>query len=212
MSKQEKYIVLLYKYIAANGFDHSMDEIAAALHITRKTLHNRYSIRQSIDDMVVEYWKNLFVSRFEKKMLYSNHVMETLLILIFELELSIINEFPIYERESGEYKDPKKIETHFLVPLLTQIIKNGQQTGEISIDIDPKKYACYYIYIIINMLFLSMTQEIRKENLKTKKDRISKVNSSLQIDIIEYAIAPILTTKGKSIVKELDLNLLFIVH
>lgn len=212
MSKQEKYIVLLYKYIAANGFDHSMDEIAAALHITRKTLHNRYSIRQSIDDMVVEYWKNLFVSRFEEKMLYSNHVMETLLILIFELELSIINEFPIYERECGEYKDPKKIETHFLVPLLTQIIKNGQQTGEISIDIDPKKYACYYIYIIINMLLLSMTQEIRKENLKTKKDRISKVNSSLQIDIIEYAIAPILTTKGKSIVKELDLNLLFIVH
>ena len=171
MSKQEKYIVLLYKYIAANGFDHSMDEIAAALHITRKTLHNRYSIRQSIDDMVVEYWKNLFVSRFEEKMLYSNHVMETLLILIFELELSIINEFPIYERESGEYKDPKIIETHFLVPLLTQIIKNGQQTGEISIDIDPKKYACYYIYIIINMLLLSITQEIRKENLKTKKDR-----------------------------------------
>lgn len=212
MAKQQKNIIPLYKYFAVNGFHHSMDEIAAGVQLTRKTLHNRYVSRQSIDDMVVAYWETLFVTRFEEKMQFSNHALESILILIYELELAIVNEFPIYEKESIHFQSPKRIENHFLIPIITQIIKNGQQTGEISIDIEPRKYACYFLYIIINMLFLSVILEIKEENLKTKKERISKLNSSIQIEIIEFVIAPILTLKGKSKFKEIDLNLLFIVH
>ena len=212
MAKQQKNIIPLYKYFAIHGFNHSMDEIAAGVQLTRKTLHNRYISRQYIHDLVVNYWKSLFITQFEEKMQFSNHALESLLILIYELELAIVNEFPIYEKESSFYQSPKSIENHFLVPIITQIIKNGQQTGDVSIDIEPKKYACYFIYIIVNMLLLSVTQEIKEENLKTKKERISKLNSSIQIEIIEFVIAPILTLKGKTKFKEIDLNLLFIVH
>ena len=212
MGKPKKDIIPLYNYFANHGFNHSMDEIAKGVLLTRKTLHNRYVSRQHIDDLVVEYWKTAFITRFEEKMLFSNHAIESLLILIYELELSLINEFPIYEKESSVYHNPKKIETHFLVPIVTNIIKNGQQAGEILIDIDPKKYTCYYIYIIINFFLLSITQEIRSENINSKKDRITKLNHSIQIEIIEFVIAPILTIKGKNKLKEIDLNLLFIVH
>lgn len=212
MANQQKNIIPLYKYFAVNGFQHSMDEIAAGVQLTRKTLHNRYISRHSMDESVIAYWETLFITRFEEKMQFSNNALESLLILIFELELSIVNEFPIYEKESAHYRFPRKIESHFLIPTITQFIKNGQQTGEISIDVEPKKYACYFMYIVINLLLLTVTQEIRQENLKTKKERISKLNSSFQLEIIEFVISPILTLKGKSKFKEIDLNLLFIIH
>ena len=55
MAKQQKNIIPLYKYFAIHGFNHSMDEIAAGVQLTRKTLHNRYISRQYIHDLVVNY-------------------------------------------------------------------------------------------------------------------------------------------------------------
>lgn len=212
MKNQPKNITTLYSYFVNNGFSHSMEDIASGIHVTKKTLHNRYITRQYMEDQVMFYWRSQFLNRFEEKVQFSNHSVESLLLLIFEMELSLINEFPFFERESFLCQDLSKLETHFLTNTIIQIIKKGQQNGDFSYDLDLKKYSTFLIFNIMNYFFKEVFRQINGSELRFKKDRVSIVNQYIDADLIEYLISPILTLKGKVRFKEIDLNILFIVH
>ncbi|HPE39632.1 MAG TPA: hypothetical protein PLI77_00920 [Bacteroidales bacterium] len=212
MIKPSKYLILLYDYFLIHGFEHSMSEIANGINLTKKTLHNRYITRDYLEEQILAYWKTQLMNRFREKTEFSNHPVETLLLLIYELELSIINEFPMYEKEHLKYHKHHSLESHFLFPVFLEIIQNGQQNGDFPIDMDTKKYTIFLIFNIIHLFFQDIIDHIGQLNRSSKRERISIVNQLIQVDYIEYLLSANLTHKGKNKLKEIDLNLLFIVH
>lgn len=212
MIKPSKNVIRLFEYFVIHGFDHTLTEIASGVNLTKRTLHNRFNTRDYLEEQILSYWKDQMVNRYREKTQFSNHPVESILILIYELELSIIYEFPMYKKEHSKYDDLNSIESHFLFPVFLEIIQNGQQTGDFPIDMDPKKYTIFLIFNIIHLLFQDIIDQIGRLNRSSKRERISIVNQLFQVDYIEYLLSANLTVKGKIKLKEIDLSLLFIVH
>jgi AcrR family transcriptional regulator len=211
MSPNQKNITPFYHFFVHFGFDYTLEEIAEKVGLTKKTIHNRYISRQNLENEVLKYYQDLFISRFETKIEFSNHVIESLLLLIFDLETSIIHEFPLFYRTNSIHNHFLKFETHFLIPTIVQIVLKGQQSGDIFGDIDPKKYAQLFIYHIITVYLNEVITEISELQNGSEKEKKSIINRSIQTEYIEFILMSIITEQGKQKLKQVDLNLLFMV-
>jgi hypothetical protein len=104
-----------------------------------------------------------------------------------------------------------KFETHFLIPTIVQIVLKGQQSGDIFGDIDPKKYAQLFIYHIITVYLNEVITEISELQNGSEKEKKSIINRSIQTEYIEFILMSIITEQVKQKLKQVDLNLLFMV-
>jgi hypothetical protein len=209
MSQDLKNIISYYQFFVHSGFDFTLDEIAEGVGLTKKTIHNRYVSRHNLEKQVLNYYKNQFISKFDGKIEFSNHSIESLLLLIFELELSIIHEFPLFYKANCSFHEITHFDSHYLIPAIFQIIQSGQLAGDINGETDPKKYAVFFLYNLITVYFWDTIFQLNKRQTATEKEKKSILNRTIQLEFVEYIILPILTEQGKQRFKQIDLNFLF---
>lgn len=201
MNIQQKKLETLYQFILEKGFELSLEEMALGIHVTKKTLCNRYGTRLLLEKQVVEYWRAIFQTRFNEKCTFTNNFVEQLLILIYEFEW-VLNSEPIFlKREIENHTDPLKLDESFFVKIVIQIITEGIENEEFFDDINVEKYARFFVFNIMQ-LFLKETFS----HLLTTPD--SKNLSYIEFEYIHYLMTPILTKQGLKNYEEIDLNFL----
>jgi len=211
MSPNQKNITPFYHFFVQFGFDYTLEEIAEKVGVTKKTIHNRFNTRQNLENKVLKYYQDHFIYQFQNKIEFSNHSIESLLLLIFDLETSIIQEFPLFYKANGIHNHFSFFESHFLVPIVVQIVLKGQQSGDFYGDIDSKKYAQLFLYHIFTVYLKDAVSEINGLLMDTEKEKKSIINRTIQTEYIEFILMSIVTDQGKQKLKQVDLNLLFMV-
>lgn len=205
MSIKIQQIQVVYKFILENGFEVTLDEIASGIHVTKKTLHNRYKTKVHLEKQVIEYWRSLLKIRFEEKFEFSNNTVEEILLLIYELEQLKVTEFEFIRIESQNYFSKSINEETFFQHLLTQMIEKGKYNEEIIQDLDISNYVRYFLFNIFHLII-----EDSFFKFGTDKNNQISMNSPLAkrsflVDHIQYLLSPILTVKGKTYLNEINL-------
>ena len=122
--KQQK-LDTLYRFCNRYGFEQTIEEIAEGIGISKKTFFNRYQNREEMTQIVQQYWRELFKSRFEEKRILCNNPVEIILLFIYEMQVSNKTEnfFIQQEIKTGAYIEHFK-DGHF-IPMIRQVIING---------------------------------------------------------------------------------------
>ena len=181
MNLTKNKIEQLYQYYAHNGFDHTVDEIASALTISKKTFFNRYNNKNESIVQCVDYWHELISNRFQGKLLQCNHSVEEL--VLFSWELQTI-------RKQEHYFFNYEIENETLLTgdapymsILQSIIRKGIRCYHFNNDIDILLYSKYLISILAQMSF----------------------TESEHPQIMRYLLDCLLTERGKELLEEMNI-------
>ena len=201
MKVQQKKLEILYQFILGKGFEISIEDIALGINVTKKTLYNRYSSRLLLEKQVVDYWRELFQTRFDEKCAFTNNFVEQLLILIYEFELVLKQEPVFFKREIENHTDPLKLDESFFLKIVSQIITQGKGNGEFFNDINTEKYARFFLFNVTQLFF----KETFPHLLTTT---VSENLFDIEFEYIHYLMIPILTKQGMKNYEEIDLNLL----
>ncbi len=204
MKIQNKKLHTLYQFILENGFELSIEEIAFGIHITKKTLYNRFGSRQLLENQVVEFWRELFQSRFNDKCSFTNNYVEQLLLLIYECEWSLVHEPVFLKREIQNHNTFFKPDNPFLSNIVLQVIKQGQENGEFSSTIQDEKFIRFFLFNIFELFLKESFPHIFIHSNDT-------ISSEIEYEYIQYLITPILTKEGLKNYEEINLNLLLTV-
>lgn len=205
MSIKNQQIQVLYQFILENGFNVTLDEIASGIHVTKKTLHNRYKTKAQLEQQVIEYWRSLLMERFEDKFEFTNNSIEQLLILIYELEALFIHEFDFFRKECQHYLTYSNIEETFFQDLVTQLIEKGKYHEEFVNNLDTTNYVKFFLFNIFHLFIENSFCKFDPYEKKQITRDPHLVNSSQFVDYIDYLLSPLLTEKGKTHLSEIDL-------
>lgn len=182
ISRKEQKTVDLYLFYKDNGFNHTIDEIASAMKIGRKTFYNRYVNKETSVSTTLQYCHAQFVDYFNEQLLQCNHSVEEVVLLMWEFrQFAHENRvFFQYDWDNGLFFTD---ETPFR-SLLVSIIRKGLRSYHIREDIDATAYANFF-YANLSLYVLSgHTQSV----------------------ILRYVLMPLLNERGMELLDELNLE------
>jgi len=180
----------IFKYYLDNGFDNSMQKIADAVHITKKTLFNRYFSKEDLEFCLLDYWQSNSCKRLEQRMEFANNAVEKLTLFLFELQHCKNNEFIFFKKTKDVFLKINIQNTPYFKQLET-IFQIGMDEQLFRFDSDPKLFAVFFLF---NSLFLLLTDNL------------------IYTEFISFLFAPILTEKGKTVFKEIDIEQVFTLY
>ena len=177
----------ILRYYLSEGFSHSMQEVADAVKITKKTLFNRYISKENMELCLIEYWQIQSCERMAQRIEYANNAVEELIMFLFELQYCRNTEVLFFQKTKeiflGNYE-----QNNPYIAQLEDIFKTGIEEGLFRFDGDPKVFAYFFQF---NTLFILL------------KDHI--VNT----DYISFLFKPILTDFGNTVFKDIDIEQVF---
>ena len=177
----------IFKFYLSKGFGHSMQEVADAVQITKKTLFNRYISKENMELCLIECWQAQSCERMAQRIEYANNAVEKLMMFLFELQYCRNNETLFFQKTKeiflGNYEQHSPYITQ-----LEDIFKTGIEEKLFRFDGDPKVFAYFFQF---NALFILLNSNI--------------VNT----DYISFLFEPILTDFGNAVFKDIDIEQVF---
>ena len=187
MGYDHKKIEPIFNYYQNNGFHHSLQEVADAVHITKKTLFNRYTSKENMELCLIDYWQSKSNERFSVRIEYANHAVEKLMMFIFELQYCKKNETNFFKKAKEIFlKNSKQPLPHF--KQLEEIFIMGLLEDLFHFETDPKVYANFFFF---NVLFLLLNDTL------------------VYTDYLSFLLDPILTESGKTVFREINIEYIF---
>ena len=177
----------IFQYYLNNGFKHSLQEMATAVKITKKTLFNRYISKEILELSVVHYWQIKSNERMAQRMEFANNAVEKLMMFLFELQYCKNNE-PYFFQKTKEILLEKFVPDAPHLKQLEAIFVMGAEEELFRFESDPKVFAYYFLF---NTLFLLLSDEL------------------IYTEFISFLFEPILTENGKSVFKDIDIEQVF---
>jgi len=177
----------IYKYYLANGFNHSLRELASVVQVTKKTLFNRYLSKENLEVCVVDYWQTKSNVRMMQRMEFANNAVEKLMIFLFELQYCKNNETHFFQKTKEIFLQ-KFIQDTPHIRQLETLFGIGISEGLFCFESDLKVFAYYFLF---NTLFLLLSGNI------------------IYTEFISYLFEPILTEKGRAVFKDIDIEQIF---
>lgn len=182
---EERKSQLLLKFYAEYGFDHTVEETAKALHVTPKTLFNRYETKEKMELSAMRYWQSYTRMVLEEKCAFANNCVESLLLIICEIiQLRDVTR-PLFDRKVKDLLEENKLGNEELSKLLIIILENGA-TREHSI-LSDQNFLAYIPYLLLNVF------------IYVSKDQMNQ-------DIVAYLFHPILTEMGREMLDAIDVE------
>jgi len=178
----------IYEYYLSAGFNHSMQEIADAVQITKKTLFNRYLSKENLERCLVDYWQVRSCERILQRMEYANNAVEKLTMFLFELQYCRNNELYFFRRARVLSLEKSTQDSPLFISQLEAIFTMGVKEELFHFSSEPKIFADFFL---LNTLFILL------------KD------SLINTDYIPFLFEPILTETGKAIFKDIDIEQVF---
>jgi AcrR family transcriptional regulator len=177
----------IFKFCLNNGFDHSMQKMADAAQITKKTLFNRYISKENLELYLVDYGQILSNERMAQRMEFANNAVEKLMMFLFEIQYCKINE-PHFFQQTKEIFLRKYVQNSPYTKQLETIFQMGVKEELLQFDSDPKVFAYFFLF---NTLFLLLSDKL------------------IYTEFIAFLFEPILTEKGESAFKGIDIEHIF---
>jgi AcrR family transcriptional regulator len=177
----------VYEYYQNHGFGRSLQELADAVQITKKTLFNRYISKENLELCVLDYWQIKSNERMTQRMEFTNNAVEKLVIFLFELQYCKKNE-PQFFQKSKEIFLEKFIQNSPHITQLETIFKMGVTEELFRFDSDMKVFAYFFLF---NALFLLLSGTL------------------IYTEFIPFLCEPILTEEGKVVFKDIDIEQVF---
>lgn len=176
----DQKIAVLFQYYRNFGFEHTNEEIATALNISKKTFFNRYQTKEMAIMIAIQFWYRSVKERVHNQCLHCNFPLEELLIQTHNIQYIYHHEKVFYrwEMEHGEF-------TSSAAPfkeLICNSIQKGIQHYHFQEDIKIEHYADYLLY---NISTYFLQHEHKELTLK-------------------YLLDPLLTERGKTLWEEMD--------
>ena len=188
MSYNHSKIEPIYKYYLSTGFDHSMQEVANAVQITKKTLFNRYLSKENLEYCLIDYWQIKSCERIVERMEYANNAVEKLMMFLFELQYCRNNEFHFFQKTKELLLKKLEQENPLFITQLEAIFTMGVKEEVFHFDSDSKIFAYFFLF---NTWFILL------------KDPL------INTDYISFLFEPILTETGKTVFKDIDIEQVF---
>ena len=181
-------IAPIFRYYLNTGFAHSMQEVADAVQITKKTLFNRYQTKDNLEYNLVNYWQIKSCERIVQRMEYANNAVEKLMMFLYELQYCRNNELHFFEKFKEIFL--KKIEqiNPLFITQLEDIFKMGIKEGFFRFESEPKVFAYFFQF---NTLFILLSTPV------------------INTDYISFLFHPILTEKGGNVFQDIDIEQIF---
>jgi len=177
----------VFKYFLNNGFEYSLSELAKAVHLTKKTLFNRYISKENMELCVIDYWQKKSNERMAQRMEFSNNAVEKLLLFLFELQYCKNNESHLFHKAKSVFLEKfERNSPHILQ--LEAIFKTGIKENLFRFDTDPKVFAYFFQF---NALFLLLSDYL------------------IYTEYILFLFEPILTNIGKEVFQDIDIEQIF---
>ena len=177
----------IYKYYLDNGFNHSLQKIADAVSVTKKTLFNRYLSKENMELCIIDYWQTKSNERMAQRMEFANNSVEKLMMFLFELQYCKNNELHLFQK-SKEFFLEKPVQNTPCVKQLEAIFRMGAQEKLFRSDSDIKLFSYFFLF---NTLFLLLSDNL------------------IYTEFIAFIFEPILTEKGKVVFKDIDIEQIF---
>jgi AcrR family transcriptional regulator len=178
----------IFKLYLNTGFDHSMQEVADAVQITKKTLFNRYQTKENLENSVVDYWQVKSCERIAHRMEYANNAVEKLMMFLFELQYCRNHEFHFFQKMKEIFLEKfEQINPLFIIQL-EKIFKMGVVEGLFRFESEPKVFAYFFQF---NALFILLS------------------DTMINTDYISFIFEPILTETGKIVFQDIDIEQIF---
>ena len=177
----------IFKYYLNNGFSHSLQEIANAVNITKKTLFNRYMSKENMELCLIDYWQIRSNERMAQRMEFANNAVEKLMMFLFELQYCKNNE-PYFFQKTKEFFLEKFVQNSPHLLQLEAIFKIGMEEELFRFDLDPKVFGYFFLF---NTLFLLLSDNL------------------IYTEFVYFLFEPILTVDGKLVFKDIDIEQVF---
>ncbi len=185
---EERKLQLLLKHYAENGFDHTVEETAQILHVTKKTLFNRYQTKESMETAAMRYWQKYTRDRVEEKCAHANNSAESLLFVICEIMYTKKVTEPLFKRKIHDLIGENQYGNDEIKNLIFNILDIGCKEGTI---IEGLNFNAYVPFFLMNVFIYTSQQK-------------------MAADVVEFLLSPILTEKGRDMLDEIDIeSLLF---
>lgn len=147
----------LYSFFLKEGFNHTVEEIAKALHVTPKTLFNRYQTKGNMELSARRYWHQQIQQRLMAKAAYCNNAVEKLVLLLCECEACIRLETSYFQKEAAQFFS---MEENAFNLCLHQFIEEGQREQLLNPAVNQEEYAVFFLH----NLFFFFPQHLQAES------------------------------------------------
>ena len=139
----------IYKYYLSTGFDHSMQEVAGAVQITKKTLFNRYLSKENLEYCLIDYWHIKSCERIVQRMEYANNAVEKLMMFLFELQYCKSNELHFFRKARVLFLEKPEQENPLFIFQLQAIFAMGVKEELFPFDSESKIFAHFFAHRIV---------------------------------------------------------------
>jgi len=187
MTYNNSKIEPIFKYYLNNGFTNSLQNLADTVHITKKTLFNRYVSKENLELCVVDFWQKKSNERMAQRMEFANNAVEKLMMFLFELQYCKKNESHFFQKSKENFIEKFAQNSPHLLQLEV-ILKTGIEEDLFCFDSDPKLFGYYFLF---NTLFLLLSEKL------------------IYTEFVCFLFAPILTEKGKLVFQDIDIEKVF---
>jgi hypothetical protein len=187
MNYNHQKIEPIFRYYFNHGFGHSLQDLSDGVSVTKKTLFNRYTSKDSMERCVVDYWQVKSCERMALRMEYANNAVEKLMMFLFELQYCRNNEWHFFQKTKEIFLGKFDQNSPF-VTQLEKIFKMGVEENCFWIENDHQVFAYFFLF---NTLFILLNDKL--------------VNT----DYLSFLFDPILTEFGKTVFKDIDIEQVF---
>jgi AcrR family transcriptional regulator len=177
----------IFMFYLSKGFNHSMQEVADAVQITKKTLFNRYISKENMELCLIEYWQTKSCERMAQRIEYANNAVEKLMMFLFELQYCRNNEMLFFQKTKEIFMGNYEQNSPY-ISQLEDIFTTGIAERLFHFDGEPKVFAYFFQF---NTLFILLN------------------NNIVNTDYISFLFEPILTETGKIVFQDIDIEQVF---
>lgn len=183
-TSEEKKLSGLLDFYMQFGFDHSVEEVAAYLAVTPKTLYNRYQSKDKMELSAMLYWQRQMRVSIEEKSLQANNCVEALLLVIYLIKELPYNAPHLFMRKMEDLLGINKFGNEEMRTLVLSILQKGKEERSIRTHLNIHTYEPYFLFNTYTF---------------TYRNHISS-------DFVYYVLEPALTEKGNRMLAAINVE------
>ncbi|MBO7491292.1 MAG: hypothetical protein J6T59_02510 [Bacteroidales bacterium] len=173
----QKKIEEIYQYYMSNGFDHSVEEIAARMGIAKKTFFNRYHSKENSAKLSFDLWMRNLAGRIRERQAACNNVVEALVVFVVEMQAVAVEEASYYTF-AAKHNIMMDVKTPF-AKIVMEVLQTGKQHYQILETLNIATYTTFFLFNVFHYV----------------------IDKKLDGDLIRYLLTPAMNERGKELME-----------
>ncbi|MCR4965317.1 MAG: hypothetical protein K6A41_06635 [Bacteroidales bacterium] len=140
----------IYHFYMTHGFDHSVEDIAMLMGISKKTFFNRYVSKLNSIKLSFDMWMRNLSEHINERLALCNNVAESLIILVVEFK-------KLAEEKSFFYQHAMKLNIMMDVKvpfprIIIEVLQEGKRHYQVREDLNITAYTDFFLFNLIHYI------------------------------------------------------------